>query len=257
VKTLDYSKPLISILVPSRGRKKQLKNLVANIANTVSNVNNIELLVKQDEDDPYTTIVVPNEFNIPSKVFLMSRSEYLNRDYYNFLASEASGKYFFAIGDDIRFNSKCWDLLLEEKIEEYLKDKPDRLAYIQVSEDGSEAKHPCFPLITRECFDLTHMYFHPQLLSWGADRCLYEIYSSNDIRRVLGVPEVHIEHLSYHDGTGQYDETAKSMRDRFFRDPQCHNKVSNYIVPQNIKFIKEYIEKVSNEEKIKREKDMI
>jgi hypothetical protein len=131
------------------------------------------------------------------------------------------------------------------------------LAYIQVSEDGSEAKHPCFPLITKECFDLTHMYFHPQLLSWGADRCLYEIYSSNEIRRVLEVSEVHIEHLSYHDGSGQYDETAKSMKERFFRDPQCHNRVSNYIIPQNIKFIKEHIEKVSNEEKIKREKDMI
>jgi hypothetical protein len=248
---MNSSKPLISILVPSRGRKKQLKNLVANIANSVSDVNNIELLVKQDEDDPYTTIVAPNRFNIPSKVFLYPRSEYLNRDYYNFLAKEASGKYLFAIGDDVLIKTKNFDLILEEKIEEYLKDKPDRLAYIQVSEDGSEAKHPCFPLITKECFDLTHMYFHPQLLSWGADRCLYEIYSSNDIRRVLGVPEVHIEHLSYHDGKGIMDETAKSMRDRFFRDPNCHNICTLYTVPQNIKMIKKHIEK------IKREKDMI
>jgi hypothetical protein len=253
VNLLNSSKPLISVLVPTRGRPRNCKRLIANIQDTVSDINNIEVLFAYDKDDSLTIRELSGipTLNKPYKFFGKDRSDHLNRDYYNDLASKASGLYLFAIGVDVEIKTKNFDLLLEKKIEEYLKNKSDRLAYIQVSEDGSEAKHPCFPLITKECFDLTHMYFHPQLLSWGADRCLYEIYSNNDIKRILKIPEVHIEHLSYHDGSGQYDETAKSMKERFFRDPNCHNKVSNYIVPQNIKMIKEYIEK------IKKEKDVI
>lgn len=252
---------MISLLIPSKKRINNLKETLKNISYKTNNYNNIEILIAIDNDDIESQLnkefIIKHFKHLNIQIHSREHSDYLNAHYYNWLAEKASGKYLWAIGDDVQFNSKNWDLILEEKIEEYLKDKSDRLAYIQVSEDNTKAKHPCFPLITRECFDLTHMYFHPQLLSWGADRCLYEIYSHNDIRRVLGIPKVHIEHLSYHDGKGVMDETAKSMKERFFRDPSCHNQVSMYIVPQNINFIKNYIEKKYYEEKIKREKDMI
>ncbi len=224
-----------SLLCPTRNRPDNILNLNTTLYNTVSNQNNIELLFKIDNDDE--THFYGSWINI--KKFKDIKSDYLNRDYYNFLAKESEGKYVWAIADDIRFLTKSWDKILEEKIEEYLKDKSDRIAYISVNEKGSKAKHPCFPLITREAFNVLGMYFHPQLMSWGADRCLWEVYSG--VNRVLHIPEVEIEHLSYHDGKASFDDTAKSMRERFFRDPQCHNKVSEIIVPQNIKQLEKYI----------------
>lgn len=232
---------MFSILVPSRERKYQLEKLIENIGTTV-NIEDIELLVKQDDDSKYTTIVAPNKFMIASKVFVAPRSEYLNRDYYNYLAQVAKGDYLWAIGDDVRVLTRNWNIILKERIEEYLKDKPDRIAYISVNEVNSRAKHPCFPLITKEAFQALGMYFHPDLMSWGADRCLYELYSG--INRMLHIPEVEIQHLSYHDNSGVFDETAKSMKERFFRDPNCHNKVCSDIIPKQIEKLKQIINNI-------------
>jgi hypothetical protein len=216
-----------------------LEELIENIVSTASSVSNIELLVKQDDDDWYVDITCSKKYWLPGDVYIAKRTDYLNRDYYNWLAERAKGKYLWAIGDDVRFLTHFWDIQLEEKIEEYLKDKKDRIAYISVNEISSKASHPCFPLITREAFMATGMYFHPELMSWGADRCLWELY--NGVNRVLNVPEVIINHLSYHDGKGEYDEVAKSMRDRFFKNPNCHNEVSEKIIPGQIVKLKEYI----------------
>jgi hypothetical protein len=206
----------------------------------------VELCFIYDNDDEFTERSLMG-FSTKDKkcVFVKrDRSEFLNRDYYNKLASIAKGKYFWGIGDDVRFCTPNFDKILEEHIETYLKDKPDRIAYISVHEEGSTAQHPCFPLITREAFEAVGEYHCSDLMSWGSDRILYEIYSP--LNRCLYIPNITIKHLSYHDGTGEFDETAKSMKERFFRDPNAHNKVSMYKVPQYIK----KIERVINEKRI-------
>jgi hypothetical protein len=235
--------PIISLLIPTRGRVKNLYKLVENITQTVTNIENIELYLTFDIDDTFTCKAIHEIRNkyayirFPYQGIL--HSDYLNKDYYNEMARLSIGKYLWAIGDDVKFISKNWDVVLKEKIEEYLKDKKDRIAYISVKEKDSTAKHPCFPIITREAYQALEMYFHPELMSWGADRCLYEVY--NGIERILHIPEIGIEHLSYHDNKKQIDETAKSVKERFFRNPKCHNEVSQNRVPLDIQRLKEYI----------------
>lgn len=231
---------LISLLCPTRNRQKSLNDLIESILNTVSDINNIELLIKQDEDCLY---LLDSKYTF-IRPFIGKKTDFLNCDYYNFLAKEARGDYLFSIGDDIRLKTKDWYLILQNKVEKYLIDKPDRIAYISVTERGSKAKHPCFPIITKEAFNKLGMYFHPQLLSWGADRCIYEVYSGID--RILHIPEIEIEHISYHDGKAEYDKTAQSMKERFFRDPSCHNLVSKNVVPKNIKMLNDYINNFQN-----------
>ena len=224
-----------SLLCPSRKRPAQLQDLYNNIKDTVENPDEVELLVKFDLDD-----TVPEWMKLNGcKFFFGQRSEYLQRDYYNWLAEKATGQYLWAIGDDVRFKTKGWDRFVSRRIEDYLLNKPDRIAYIYVDEEGSTARHPCFPLITQEAYKTLGMYFHPELMSWGADRTLYEVYEGID--RVFYIPNVEIKHLSYHDGAGIFDETARSMRERFFRDPDCHNKVSRDIVPKQIIELKRVI----------------
>ncbi len=234
--------PKISILVPTRGRRGFLKSLIVSLENTIADLNSIELLIAYDKDD-IMTIRDLNGIGVKNKPYSFygrERSDYLNTHYYNWLAKEASGNYLFAVGDDIRFLTKNWNKLLEDKIEEYLKDKPDRIVYISVNEEGSKAKHPCFPLITKEAFQVLGEYHCSELLSWGSDRILWEIYSG--IGRTLHIPEISIKHLSYHDGSAPFDETAKSMKERFFRNPNAHNFVSENIVPKQIEKLKKYIE---------------
>jgi hypothetical protein len=236
---LSYSPGKVSLLCPTRGRANKLKKVIDSIFQTASN---FELLITYDIDDKETEEVSYKLKDDKIIWYSKPRSQYLNRDYYNFMAQRSTGDYFWAIGDDVIFKTKDWDIILNNKIEEFLINKPDRIAYIITSEDNSKAKHNCFPLITKEAFNVLNMFLHPQLLTWGADRTIYEIYSHPSINRVVNIPEIHIDHRSYHDGTGEFDLTAQNVKERFFRDPDCHNKVSLYVVPQNIRILKEYIE---------------
>ena len=230
-----------SLLCPTRNRVHFVEQLFYNLEQSIAKPDNVELILMSDYDDKATYDLFQKQ---PTQKFQITyirqdRSEYLNKDYYNYAATKAQGDYLWAIGDDVRFLTYFWDMKLTEKIEEILK--PDRIGYFSVTEEGSQAKHPCFPIITKESFQALKIYFHPQLMSWGADRTLYEVYSANSIRRCFHIPDVSINHLSYHDKKAVCDDTAKSMKERFFRDPECHNKVSMYQVPQHIKILERYI----------------
>ena len=230
----------ISFLCPSRERVNNIDKIINSLSEVLSDKLETEILFKFDEDDKIT---INHTFTLNKKisidVFIDKRSDELNKNYYNFLATKAQSNYLWAIGDDLVFHTKQFDVILKEKLEAYLQDKPDRIAYISVTEKGSKAKHPCFPIITKEAFNVLGMYFHPQLLSWGADRCIYEVYSGID--RILHIPEIEIEHISYHDNKAPYDKTAQSMKERFFRNKNCHNEVSKNIIPNQIKQLQKYI----------------
>jgi glycosyltransferase involved in cell wall biosynthesis len=239
----------ISLLVPSRNRVGSLKDMIRSVANTISNVNNVEILIAIDTDDKKSQenreSIEKTVKDLNVKTWSRAHSDYLNGDYYNWLAEKATGDYLWAIGDDVRFLSKDWDKILNIKVEAFLSNKHDRIAYITM-EDGTEASHCCFPLITKEAFKVLHMFLHPQLMSWGADRTIHEIYGHPSIMREINIPDIKLNHLSYHDKKAPFDETAKSIKERFFRDPDCHNKVSLYVVPQQIKFLAKYIEEFDN-----------
>jgi hypothetical protein len=238
---------MISLICPTRNRIINVINLISNLEDTIKDFGKVELWLCADDDDKITLDYfktmdyLKSIEKLQSRIFTCTqkRSDFLNKDYYNNIANYCNGKYLFSIGDDVRFRTKGWETILIEKTEEYLKDKRDRIAYISVTERGSQAKHPCFPIITKEAFNALGMYFHPELMSWGADRCLWELYSG--INRVLYVPEIEIEHLSYHDGKAPFDKTAESMRERFFRNPNCHNEVSANIIPKQIKELEKFI----------------
>jgi len=230
-----------SLLCPTRHRPHYLQPLLESIFNTAQFENNIEVLFAIDDDDKETTheFIKLSRFNKYVKGHIRSKSDYLNRDYYNWLAKRASGRYLWAIGDDVRFKTNNWDSLLILEIETYLHSHLDRIAYITTEEDGSQATHTCFPMVTKEAFKALGFFLHPELLTWGADRTIYELYSAVD--RVINVPSVHIEHITYHDGKAPCDDTAKSVKERFFRDPECHNKVSQLVIPKQIDLLRKYI----------------
>ena len=229
---------MLSLICPTKNRPNNVLRLVENLYDTVTENMEIIFIYDKEEKSPlYTLTEIKNSVSI--NILNREPSDFLNKDYYNYGVQHAKGDILWCIGDDIIFKTRNWSTILKERIEEYLKDKPDRIAYISVNEVNSRAKHPCFPLITKEAFQALGMYFHPDLMSWGADRCLYELYSG--INRMLHIPEVEIQHLSYHDNSGVFDETAKSMKERFFRDPNCHNKVCSEIIPKQIEMLKQII----------------
>lgn len=236
-----------SLLVPTRKRQQSLLQMLDSVKATAAKPEKIEVLIAHDIDERFhqSTIKKIHSTDLNTQIFKRERSSFLNEDYYNWLAKKSTGKYLWPIGDDVRFLTPNWDTILSEEIEKELQNKPDRILYIE-TEDGTEAKHCCFPLVTREVLNFFGQIFHPSILTWGADRTLYEVMGHPSIKRTLKVMRVSLDHISYHDGKAPMDETAKSVRNRFMSDPQQHNRVTAFIVPKQIELLAKYLTEKSN-----------
>jgi len=229
-----------SLLVPTRARIKGIERLLKNILDTAIHPEELEILFAVDIDDSPTQQflgIVEHQHLYPPltiKSFVRQRSEFTNRDYYNWLAEKSSGKYIWCLADDIVFLIKDWDRIIEEKIELYLQNKPDRIicAGIRDSTPSPKSSLPdfaCFPLITKEAYNFFGFILHPELPSWGADWSLYNLYTKSN--RYLEIRDcVYLDHIAWHTKSAIEDATAQNIRDIFRRYQKIpQNNVDNIV----------------------------
>lgn len=204
-----------SIVLASRDRPHLLSNLIDSIWRTTADISRVEVLIGVDRDDERTKNL-RYAFHKYSFVnfFVRERSRMLNEDYLNWLAREfASGKYIIICNDDTEFKTDRWDEHCYARLQEYLKNKPDGIAYGYFS-DGLVNRHGlgycCFPLVTRKAVQAVGFAMPPQYPAWGADVALWKIYSQVD--RICDISEVMLDHISQHNGTRPADAINKYVQ---------------------------------------------
>ena len=239
-----------SLLIPSRARYDMVQALIISIDRTVADPGSIELLFGCDEDD-YDSIHNIENFkqHVPKLniiVHTRERSEWLNRDYYTWLAGLAKGKYLWVLGNDLIFHTLQWDTLLEKFIEDRMVVIPDRIFCIGV-DDGTPkpAPHlpdfPCFPLISREAFQVLGFALHSEVPTWGADFLLYCVYSA--VERLFYMKQIVLEHISYHTRKVPVDAVNRRIGEIYAKNKPAHTYCLEQVVPRNIETLKTYIEK--------------
>lgn len=217
-----------SLLVPTRGRIKSLEKLFESLEETTFNKAEVEILFAVDIDDvptqQFLNIIhhqhLHQDFgNI--QFFVRQRSEFTNRDYYNWLAGKSTGIYIWAVADDVVFLIKDWDKIITEKIESYLHDKPDRIMCAGIRDSTPKPRRDlpnfvCFPLVTKEAFNFFGYLLCSDLPVWGNDLAIYELYTKSN--RYLPIRDsVYLDHVSWHTHSAIEDATAKNIRNIFRR----------------------------------------
>ena len=243
-----------SLLCPTRSRDVERDRLLMSLRNNTSNKDEIEILFAIDRDDHHTqekleeTKTVFPDLNI--KVFVRNRSVFINRDYYNWLAGFAEGDFYWVIGDDLVFAFNGWDVYIKNRIEDYLKDKHDRIACIGARDNtpppGTLPSFPCFPMVTKEAAKALGFVLHPNIPTWGADYVLYCLYK--EVPRLLVIDEhIFLNHISYHTRKVEADAINKRVGEIFNSlkmIPMYNtNRTVKEEVPQQVNFLKNYIEK--------------
>jgi hypothetical protein len=220
--------PQFSLVIPTRERIAELHRLFASLAATVETPSEIEILLAIDNDDFSTIQTLPflNEkfpqFTI-KPCFRDSSGEFvfINRDYYNWLAEQSTGKYIWVSADDLVYNVLHWDTLIARYIESYLADKPDRIMCAGIKDNTPKPSphlppFPCFPLVTREAFNYFKFVLHPFVPTWGADYLLYLLYFGAE-RYYLIDDAVYLNHISYHTHQCEADKVTKRIGHTFNR----------------------------------------
>lgn len=196
-----------SLLIPTRERTDKLQNCLASIYETTHQKKNIEILIVCDNDDMTSfrmanTLREKYERSMEIKVFQRKRSEFLNRDYYNFLSDLATGDMHWVLADDLKFLVAGWDTEVTPYIENHFQRFPDRVLCVSMRDNTPPPSHrlpkfPCFPMFSKEAIQACGFMLSPNTPNWGADYIAYVIY--NPINRLLQMHErIYLSHISPH-----------------------------------------------------------
>lgn len=214
-----------SLLVPTRSRPSYLDVLIPNIYDKTTNLEDIEILFAVDEDDLISQgkvkFLQKKYSDMTIHLHIRKRTEFLNRDYYNWLATFAKGDFLWIFGDDLTIHINGWDEIIKERLDEYFITHKDRIVCASIRDNTPKPspylpKFPCFPMFSREAFEVSEMLLHPKIPTWGADYLAYVIYEP--IKRLLIIEEeVYLNHKSYHTKQVTADGVANRIGSIFNR----------------------------------------
>ena len=113
---------IISILLPSRGRRDVLKESILTLIENASNPKRLELLLGLDADDEgvqeyikYNIAPIIKEHEVECRANIFEPLGYENlHTYVNTLASNANGKWLMFWNDDGLMKTKNWDNVISE-----------------------------------------------------------------------------------------------------------------------------------------------
>jgi len=113
---------IISVLLPTRGRKETLKNSLVSLLDTANNPKRVELILGIDDDDTEVKEYIQTEIapylqklQVECKAQIFKPLGYENlHTYVNTLASAATGQWLFFWNDDALMISENWDTEIEK-----------------------------------------------------------------------------------------------------------------------------------------------
>lgn len=187
------SNPLLSVIIPSRERTKELIETINSFIQLANNPNDVEFLIKLDTDDE-SMIHNINLFPGNTKVLVADRKNGYHdlHLFVNDLCKLSNGDWILLMNDDAKMVTKDWDLELKN-INPY-----EYNAGFQGNEQvclinpGSPEKSTTevFPIIRRGGYEkLKHFSLHPHNDTW-----VQEVYEPLNAR--IFFPKILIKHFN-------------------------------------------------------------
>lgn len=191
---------MISILCPTRKRPQNILRLVDNIVATVSNVQNIELLVYIDDDD---------DESIPALQYASERinvnavqgNKLIGSQMYNELGKLAKGDIIMFAADDIVFKTPKWDEIVQREFDAV----EDKILFVYGEDGFQKGRIGTHGFIHRFWVELIGYVLPPKLASAYTDEWVTDL--ADKAGRRLYLPDLLVEHLHPATGKAPNDET--------------------------------------------------
>lgn len=230
--------PLVSVLIPTRGRSQLLCEAIDSIYSLTSNKQNVEFLLKIDNDDEETIETAQRlSFILPLQAWVTDRGAgYADMHLWvNELCARARGDWLFLFNDDARMRTPNWDKMLENvSIPASYGSKVHDVYMFIVNVIGKKDATE-FGFLRRKVYEiLGHYSLSPHNDTWictvmGLIRCLFRLpidieHLDNTIKDVVRdeVQEAYIN-------TRHTLDSEVSIRDRI----KDATKLLDHLCPQN------------------------
>lgn len=200
----------ITLLTPTRNRPNDLRTFLQSVKDTTAFPETVEILFYVDDDDIVTIPLIETlqeEYKLLNVHFHVGpRSDHFSKDYYNFLAKMARGRWIMAINDDSVFMTPSWDYTICKRMEEEATACGDDIL-LGIVRDGMirhgfgkrQPDMSCWLLSSKEYVDLMGGLLFEEIYTWGGDYWLgYTFNRVQSGRRKVYILDVLIEHNSHH-----------------------------------------------------------
>lgn len=188
-----------SILIPSRGRPKELEAMLDSFFLMAKHPDQIEAIVRIDDDDPQR-----GKYSISRNIKLLSGSRFGGyKDNHRFIeecAQEATGRYLMQCVDTAEMLTLNWDIAYQAAAQ---FNEVCVIASHVRSPDGADLYPFSFPIITRKLYELAGEFCLGQNPS--VDRC-WEVFAEEMDCGIMAPVEIaHREkrHTQYQDKTAE------------------------------------------------------
>ena len=209
-KTDKYMK-IFSIVLNSRNRPKLLDGLLYSILISTQKIDNLEVLIRFDDDDPSLNLnkSIVSKYSFVKPFFgnhITSGSVSLN-----ILAHKSVGKYIWVLNDDCVIQTKYWDYHTYELLKGHNKD----ICYIHTRDNSCDKlnhkKYSSFPMISRQALNKLGYFINERFVGLGGDVHLYRVFESANMVVHSNINIDHVMHRTPRDVSSP-DQTAVEMR---------------------------------------------
>jgi len=234
------------LLLPTRKRPQQLKQLIESIILTTHKIKDIEIHLAVDNDDRQIQdigVVLKDQHKYCNLfIHMRPRGNSIVTHYYNWLALNFStSEYLMILNDDTLFRSQDWDKNVYNRLEEYLEDKPDRLV-LGISEDldsdrevHSDYLVSGFPIISKECVETLGFLLDPSFMMATSDDDICKLYAT--INRVVDLRDILV--IQHH--PPEFKDLDKKYA--WFQEPIYDEIMEIPILPQTVAEMRFFLDK--------------
>lgn len=229
---------MISLLVPTRGRPKNMKRVWNTAKATAYKPSEIEIIFYMDKDDKKSHDTF-NKMKCEQVKGIIGERIILSQ-MWNECYKIAEGVYYQHCGDDIVFSSKNWDRIVMDEFDKF----PDRIAFVYGRDREVNQATPNFGthgFLHKNWIDVVGYFVPPYFSSCMNDKWLTEV--AIELKRNIYNPNIYTEHMHYALGKGTKDQThkdrlARRQKDgvkKIYRDKLNERK-------ENVRKLKEFID---------------
>jgi hypothetical protein len=195
-------KKRISLLLPTRGRRKLAERFLGSVAAESAHPELIEVIVCVDEDDIDSHRITSDKLAL--KLVMVPRQ---TMGAYNAIClARATGEITIAVNDDIMVRTRGWD----EKVRELDARYPDGVYLGYANDLFKGAKLSAFPILSRETCRMLEQPYPPIYKGAFIDVHLMDIFRRLQKRgypRIAYAEDIVFEHLHYRKNPDAFDAT--------------------------------------------------
>lgn len=209
---IPMKSPLISLLLPTRGRPALVERFLKSIVDTTKHLDQVEVILYIDDDD----IGSHHLDSADVKIVKIIGPALSMGDYNSACLAQAQGDIIILVNDDVVIGTNGWD----KKIAELDASIPDKI-YLAYANDLFKKGDFCtFPILSRRTCELLVEPYPKEYKGAFIDTHLLDLFKRLQhagYDRIHYLGDVVFEHLHYRSGKAPYDETY-GKRGRFADD---------------------------------------